>query len=322
MDQPQPTPLQLTPTTLSSRFGVFGYVVLVVVAMTSIQSGAAIAKQLFPFVGAAGATALRLVFAAIILWIVLRPWRVRLSRRTWRSVLVYGVALSGLNGLFYAALLTVPLGIATALEFTGPLAVAMFSSRRPIDFLWILLAVVGLVVLLPLGEVAGGVDPIGAAFALGAGVCWAMYIVFGQKAGVEHGVQTTAIGVSIAALCVLPFGIVEAGSNLLMPEILPLALGVALLSTALPYSLEMVALRRLPTKTFGTLMSLEPAIAAMSGLILLQEQLAGMQWLAIGAIVAASVGTTATASTKEEIPTLVDPPAVGSEMGAGSEGAA
>jgi len=253
------------------------------------------------------------LFAAVILCAVLRPWRLRMTATAWRSIFVYGVAVAGLNGLFYASLRTVPLGIATALEFTGPLLVAMLSSRRAVDFLWIGLAVGGLLLLLPLSAASAGIDPGGAALALGAGACWALYIVFGQKAGAEHGVQMTAIGVVIAAVCVLPFGIAQAGAALFTPGILPFAIAVAVLSTALPHSLEMVILSRLPTKTFGTLMSMEPAIGALSGLVLLDERLAAAQWVAIGAIISASVGTTATAARKEEVPHLSDPPTVGGE---------
>ena len=270
-------------------------VVLLVVAMVSIQAGAAVAKQMFPLVGSTGATALRLLFAALVLGATLRPWRVRMGPAAWRSVVVYGAAVGGLNCLFYAALRTIPLGIATALEFTGPLFVAMLASRRPLDFAWIGLAVGGLLLLLPFGAAPAAIDPVGAAYALCAGVCWALYIVFGQKAGADHGVQVTALGVAIAAVCVLPFGIAQAGSRLLTPEVYPLAIAVAVLSTAFPYALEMVSLARLPTKTFGTLMSLEPAIAALSGLVLLGERLAPVQWLAVGAIIAASAGTSATA---------------------------
>lgn len=288
-------------------------VALLVVAMASIQSGAAIAKRLFPVVGTAGAAALRLTFAALVLGAVLRPWRRRMDAAAWRSVLVYGVALAGLNGLFYAALRTVPLGIATALEFTGPLFVAMLASRRLLDFAWIGLAVGGLLLLLPLGAASTAVDPAGAAFALGAGVCWALYIVFGQKAGAEHGLHATAWAVAIAAACVLPFGIAQAGATLLAPGILPLALAVAVLSTAFPYALEMVGLRSLPKKTFGTLMSLEPAIAALSGLVLLGERLAPVQWLAIGAIIAASAGTTVTASATRDAAPFSDPPIAGTD---------
>jgi len=286
-------------------------VALLVVAMASIQAGAAIAKRLFPVVGPLGAVTLRVLFAAIILGALLRPWRVRRSAAAWRSVLVYGVALGGMNALFYAAIRSVPLGVATALEFTGPLAVAMLASRRPVDFLWIALTVAGLARLLPLGQAAAGVDPVGATYALAAGACWALYILFGQKAGAEHGLQTTAVGMAIAALLVLPFGVAHAGAALVTPRILPAALAVAVLSSALPYSLEMVALRRLPTKTFGTLMSLEPAFAALSGLVILGEHLASSQWLAVGAVIAASVGTTLTAARKSAVAPLAADPTVG-----------
>jgi inner membrane transporter RhtA len=271
-------------------------VVLVIVAMASIQTGAAIAKRLFPMVGSTGAAALRLLFAAVILCVVLRPWRVRLDGAAWRAVLVYGIALGGMNSLFYASIRTVPLGVATAFEITGPLTVAVLSSRRAVDFLWIALAVAGLLLLLPLREAAAGVDPVGAAFALGAGACWALYILFGKKAGAGLGVQATALAMVVGALCVLPFGIASAGARLLTPAAVPYAVAVAVLSTALPYSLEMISLRRLPARTFGTLMSLQPAFAALSGLVLLHERLGATEWVAIATIIAASVGTTLTAS--------------------------
>jgi inner membrane transporter RhtA len=194
---------------------------------------------------------------------------------------------------------------------SGPLLVATLSSRRASDFLWVGLAVGGLLLLLPLGRTASGVAPASAAFALGAGVCWALYIVFGRKAGAGHGVQTTAVGMLVAAVCVIPFGVAQAGASLLTPAILPYAVAVAVLSSALPYTLEMFALGRLPTKTFGTLMSLEPAVGALSGLVLLGERLAVTQWLAIGAIIGASVGATVTAARKEDVPHLSDPPTVG-----------
>lgn len=299
----------------SGTFPVVLPVVLVVLAMASIQSGAAIAKQLFPLVGTTGTAALRLLFAALILCVVLRPWRLRMTPADWRSILAYGIAVAGLNGLFYASLRTIPLGIATALEFTGPLLVATLSSRRFTDFLWIGLAVAGLLLLLPLGSTSAGIDPLGAVFALGAGACWALYIVFGQKAGAEHGVQMTAIGMAIAAACVFPFGLAQAGTALFTPSLFPFAIAVAILSTALPYSLEMFVLNRLPAKVFGTLMSLEPAFGALSGLVFLREQLAPMQWLAIGAIISASVGTAATAARKEEDARLSDLPISGEEDG-------
>ncbi|MEG0861638.1 MAG: threonine/homoserine exporter RhtA [Pseudomonas sp.] len=276
---------------------------LLLIAMASIQSGASLAKSMFPVVGAQGTTTLRLIFASIIMLLLLRPWRARLTASTLRTVIIYGMALGGMNFLFYMSLRTVPLGIAVALEFTGPLAVALYASRRAVDFLWIGLAVVGLLLLIPIGQTGASIDLVGAGYALGAGVCWALYILYGQKAGAENGIQTAALGVIVAALFVAPIGIAHAGSALLTPALLPIALGVAILSTALPYSLEMVALTRMPARTFGTLMSIEPAFGALSGLLFLGEVLSVAQWLAIGAIITASVG--ATLSMRKEAPALV-----------------
>ncbi|MFV3405802.1 threonine/homoserine exporter RhtA [Pseudomonas sp. NY15463] len=265
---------------------------LLLIAMASIQSGASLAKSMFPIVGAQGTTTLRLIFASIIMLLLLRPWRARLDASTLRSVIIYGMALGGMNFLFYMSLRSVPLGIAVALEFTGPLTVALLASRRALDFVWIALAVAGLLLLIPVGQAGGGIDPVGALYALGAGVCWALYILYGQRAGAENGIQTAALGVVIAALFVAPIGMLHAGSALLTPALLPVALAVAVLSTALPYSLEMVALTRMPARTFGTLMSIEPAFGALSGLLFLGEQLTLWQWLAILAIITASVGAT------------------------------
>jgi inner membrane transporter RhtA len=267
---------------------------LLLIAMASIQSGASLAKSMFPIVGAQGTTTLRLIFASIIMLLILRPWRAKLTAKSLKTVIVYGIALGGMNLLFYMSLRTVPLGIAVALEFTGPLAVAIFSSRKAIDFVWIGLAITGLLLLIPLGEGAQGIDLVGTAYALGAGVCWALYILFGQKAGADNGVQTAALGVIIAALFIAPVGIVHAGSALLTPALIPIALAVALLSTALPYTLEMIALTRMPTRTFGTLMSIEPAFGALSGLLFLHEVLSVTQWIAILCIIMASVGATLT----------------------------
>ena len=267
---------------------------LLLIAMASIQSGASLAKSMFPIVGAQGTTALRLIFASIIMLLILRPWRAKLTAKSLKTVIVYGIALGGMNFLFYMSLRSVPLGVAVALEFTGPLAVAIYSSRRAIDFAWIALAITGLLLLIPVGESAQGIDLIGASYALGAGVCWALYILFGQKAGADNGVQTAALGVMIAALFIAPIGIVHAGSALLTPSLIPIAIGVAILSTALPYTLEMIALTRMPTRTFGTLMSIEPAFGALSGLLFLHEVLSFTQWMAILCIIMASVGATMT----------------------------
>lgn len=268
-------------------------IALLLVAMLSIQAGASMAKSLFPAVGATGATALRLALATMILVAVFRPWRARVTREQWPLLLFYGASLGLMNLLFYKSLETVPLGIAVALEFTGPLAVALLGSRHLRDVGWVVLAVIGLVLLVP-EQGSQPLDLVGAAYALGAGACWAMYIVFGQKAGNVHGPQTVAIGSCIAAAVAVPFGVAHAGTALLAPALLPIALAVALLSTAVPYSLEMVALTKMPTRTFGMMMSLEPAIAALCGLLFLHERLSMLQWLAIASIIVASAGAAMT----------------------------
>jgi inner membrane transporter RhtA len=266
-------------------------VAVLIVAMFSFQIGAVVAKQLFPVVGATGATALRLGLSSVILLVGWRPWRIRLSWGEARSIVIYGLAMGLMNLFFYSSLNRIPLGIAVALEFTGPLAVAMASSRSPIDFVWIALAAFGLIALLPLGLESRPLDSVGIGFALAAGVCWAIYIVFGQKAGNAHGGQTTALGTLVGAILIVPLGIGQAGMALLSPSILPAACAVALLSTALPYSLEMYALTRLPTRTFGVLMSGDPALGAVSGLIFLGEKLSSIQWAAIASIMLASAGS-------------------------------
>ena len=271
------------------------------IAMLSFASGGAIAKTLIAAVGAPGATALRMALASVLLLVFWRPWRVwpdvfrRAGTRALRDIAIYGAAMGGMNLLFYSALNRLPLGIAVAVEFTGPLALAMLSSRRAVDFLWIGLATAGLLVLLPIGARASALDPIGIAYALGAGVCWAAYILFGKRAGAGFGGEITALGMLVGALLVVPFGIISAGTRVLQVSIWPAAVGVAVLSSALPYSLEMFALTRLPTRTFGILMSLEPALGALAAFCFLGERLTVVQWLAVFGIILASGGSAATA---------------------------
>ncbi|CAI8868664.1 MULTISPECIES: threonine/homoserine exporter RhtA [Kosakonia] len=278
----------------SRKLPVWLPVLILLVAMMSIQGGASLAKSLFPIVGAPGVTALRLALGTLILVVVFKPWRLRFTHEQRLPLLFYGLSLGAMNYMFYLSIQTIPLGIAVALEFTGPLAVALFASRRPVDFIWVILAVLGLWYLLPLGENVSHVDLTGAAFALGAGACWAIYILSGQRAGEEHGPATVALGSLIAALVFVPLGAFQAGEVLWHWSVLPLGIAVAILSTALPYSLEMIALTRLPTRTFGTLMSMEPAMAAISGMIFLGETLTFQQALALAAIIIASMGSTLT----------------------------
>jgi len=277
-------------TSAQNRGSVGLAVGALLVAMFCFQTGASLAKQLFPAVGAEGTVALRTGLSALILIVLWRPWHARLTRNNWQALAVYGAALGIMNFLFYMALRTVPLGIAVALEFSGPLAVALFSSRRLTDFLWVALAIIGLLILLPIRH-AAGLSWSGAALALGAGFCWALYIVFGQKAGAAHGQYATVLGSIVAALVIVPIGYTHAGTALFKPSVLAYGLMVAALSSAIPYSLEMVALRRLPAQAFGTLMSLEPAAGALMGLVLLHEQLSFTQWVAIAMVVLASMGT-------------------------------
>jgi inner membrane transporter RhtA len=261
-------------------------------AMVSVQVGAALAKQMFASVGAEGAVTLRVVLAAAILMVVQRFWRMPWSWAVLRLVLPYGVILGVMNLCFYTALKTVPLGVVVALEFTGPLAVAVLDSRRARDLVWVALAVLG-VGLMCVPGVHGRVDPRGVIFALAAGACWGLYIVFGKRAGVLGSARATTFGMMFATLVVLPFGIHAAGARLLDVAMLPRALFVAILSSALPYSLEMFAMGRLPQRTFGILMSVEPAIAALFGLVMLGETLTALQCAAIACVIAASLGSVA-----------------------------
>jgi inner membrane transporter RhtA len=279
---------------LSRKTPVWMPVALILIAMLSIQSGASLAKSLFPLVGAPGVTALRIALGTAILVVIFKPWRLRFKKEQRVPLLFYGLSLGGMNYLFYLSIQTIPLGIAVALEFTGPLAVALFSSRRPVDFIWVVLAVLGLWFLLPLGQDVSHIDLTGAALALGAGACWAIYILSGQRAGEEHGPATVALGSLIAAIIFVPVGMAQATDSIWQWSILPVGLAVAILSTALPYSLEMIALTRLPTRIFGTLMSMEPALAAVSGMVFLGETLTLTQTLALCSIIVASMGSTLT----------------------------
>ncbi|WP_058913900.1 threonine/homoserine exporter RhtA [Entomohabitans teleogrylli] len=276
-------------------------IVVLLIAMASIQGGASLAKSLFPLIGAPGVTALRLALGTLILVLFFKPWRLRFAPEQRMPLLLYGLSLGGMNYLFYLSIQTVPLGIAVALEFTGPLAVALFSSRRAVDFVWVILAVLGLWLLLPIGQDVSQVDLVGAGLALGAGACWALYIITGQRAGADHGPATVAIGSLIAAIIFVPIGTWQAIAPVWTWSLLPLGLGVAILSTALPYSLEMIALTRLPTRTFGTLMSMEPAMAAVSGMIFLSERLSLVQCAGLLAIIAASMGSTLTLKRETKI---------------------
>jgi inner membrane transporter RhtA len=263
-------------------------------AMASFQAGASIAKTLIPKIGAPGTAALRVGLGALTVALLQRPWRT--MPKSWKWIAIYGLSLGTMNLVFYMSLRTIPLGIAVALEFTGPLAVAAFTSRRISHFVWLGLAVVGLLFLLPLNLTATRLDPVGAGFALAAGACWAVYIVFGQKAGVEHGPTAAAWGMLIGSGVAVPIGIASARTKLLDLSVLPFGFAIAVLSSSLPYTLEMFGLRNLSARVFGTLMSLEPAFGALAGFVFLGERLTAVQTLAIAAVMVASIGTAAGAA--------------------------
>jgi len=275
------------------------------VSLVTLCAGTSLAKGLFPFVGAEGTTTYRLVFSTLLLMAFWRPWR---RAWTWADVpilVLFGATLGLMNLLFYNAIKTVPFGLAIAVEFTGPLAVALWSSKKPLDFVWIVLAVAGMGLILPLGNASGAdmqaaaIDPVGIAFALGAGACWAVYIVVGQRVADRIGSFATPMGMLVAALLVTPVGISVAGSSLLNPEWMLAGLGIALLSSAIPYSLEMYSLKHLPKQTFSILLSLEPAVGALAGWLVLSEQLSTQQLGAIGLIMAASMGSAMTAGQRK-----------------------
>ncbi|MEU5696404.1 EamA family transporter [Actinosynnema sp. NPDC020468] len=270
-------------------FGAVPPPALVMLGIVSVQVGAAVAKQLFTHVGAMGTVTLRLALAAVVLLLVWRP-SLRLDRRTWAVVAGFGLVLGAMNLCFYQAIVRIPLGAAVTIEFLGPLAVAVLGSRRWLDGLWALLAATGVVLLT---RADGGLDLVGAGFALGAGACWAGYILLGAKLGsrTSDG-RGLALAMAFGAVLVLPFGVAEAGSALLDPVVLIAGGAVALLSSVVPYSLELEALRRIPPRVFSILMSLEPAVAAVAGLVVLHEALRPAQWVAVCCVVLASVGAT------------------------------
>lgn len=262
---------------------------LVLVAIASTQLGAALAKSLFDDVGASGTVLLRVLFAAVVLVALWRPGVRRWTRADLALAGVFGVALAGMNLSFYAAIDRIPLGIAVTLEFSGPLAVALLGSRRALDVLWALLAAAGIVLLASPG--GGSIDPVGVALALVAGACWGSYILLSQRAGRAFpGGTGLALAMAFGAVLLLPVGVAGAGTELLAPGVLAVGAGVAMLSSALPYSLELEALRRLPAHVFGVLMSLEPGVAALVGLAVLGEVLGTREVVAIALVVCASVG--------------------------------
>jgi inner membrane transporter RhtA len=274
---------------------------MVLAAALSVQFGAALGTTLFDTLGPGGASLLRQLFTAVVLLALWRP-RVRSYRASeLRLAAAFGVALGLMNLCFYEALDRIPLGVCVTIEFIGPVAVAVAFSRRALDLVWVALAIAGIVLLAdPFG--AGAVDPVGLAFILGAAVCWAVYIVLAQRATrVFHGSTGLALAAGVAWLMPLVPGLTETSAGeLLAPAALAVGLAVALMSSVIPYSLELEALRRIPPRVFGILLSLEPAVAAVVGLVVLQESLGPWQWVAVLCVVGASVGATRTAKLRDQ----------------------
>lgn len=265
----------------------------VLFAIISVQTGAAIAKTLFPVLGAAATASLRIGLSAIILWAVYRPNLFKITRNQWRIVIPYGVSLGTMNLIFYLALERIPIGLAVTLEFIGPLVVAVLGSKRLLDYLWVLLAAAGILLIAPWSN--DKIDLIGVVFALLAGALWATYIILGGKISkIMKSGEAVATGMLFGTLVILPFGIIGNGFQSLTPTFFSLGLALALLSSAIPFTLEMKALGQLPARTFSILMSLEPAVASICGLLFLHEYLAFNEVLAVLFVIIASVGSTIT----------------------------
>ncbi|WP_369390053.1 DMT family transporter [Streptomyces sp. CG1] len=302
-DQAPGPPVTATPSTATQpqvaparghhRLGSLGPVGLVLAGGISVQFGGALAVTLIPRAGALGVVTLRLLAAAVVLLLFCRPRLRGHSRADWGTVLAFGVAMGAMNGLFYSAVARIPLGPAVTLEVLGPLALSVLASRRAVNAVWAGLALLG--VFLLGGGGFGNLDPIGVAFALGAGAMWAIYIVFSARTGRRFPqADGLALAMAVAALLFLPIGVASAGTRLLNPTTLALGSAVALLSSVLPYTLELLALRRLPASTFAILMSLEPAVAATAGFLVLGQSLSPTEAAAIALVIAASIGAVRT----------------------------
>jgi inner membrane transporter RhtA len=260
--------------------------------MVSLTSGAALAKTLFQIAGASGVTVVRVGTGALLMALFWRPWKAKLTLTQGRAIVAYGICLGLMNLLFYFAIARLPIGIAIAIEFLGPLSIALLFSKRWLDLVWAVLAALGIALILPLSSFSAAIDPIGVLFALGAATTWAFYIVLGKRAGaVAPAGHVASVGMAVAFLTVAPFGLVSATHLFDDSSVVMMVLGVGLLSSALPYSFEMFALKQLPEKYFGLLLSLEPAIGTLIGFLFLRETLTPIQLAAIACVVAASVGS-------------------------------
>ncbi|RZM24115.1 MAG: DMT family transporter [Pedobacter sp.] len=271
----------------------------VLLAIISVQGGAAIAKGLFPVIGPASTASLRIGISALILFAVNRPNMRTLTAKQWKAVVPYGLMLGAMNFVFYLAAERIPLGLAVALEFVGPLLVAVFGSKRPMDYLWVILAASGIALIAP--WTASGLDPLGVVLALLAGAFWAGYIVMGSAVSkVMPGGVAVTVGMLVASVIIVPFGVASGGFGNLTWTLLLSGIALALLSSAIPFTLEMNALHKIPKKTFSILMSMEPAAAAICGFIFIHEVLSFTEWMAVMLIVFASLGAALTSREKKE----------------------
>jgi inner membrane transporter RhtA len=263
---------------------------LVLASIASVQFGAAFAKTLFDELGAGGTVFVRTLVAAIVLVLIWRPRLAGHDRGDLGLALVFGLVLAAMNFCFYSSIERIPLGIAVTFEFVGPLGVAVFGSRRALDLLWVVLAATGILLLSDLGS-GGGLDRLGVALALIAGVFWAAYILLSARMGRAFpGGAGLALAMVVATVPLAPVGIADGGSQLLVPEVLLAGVAVGVLGSAIPYALELEALRTMPVGVFGVLMSLEPAVAALAGFVVLDEGLVTREVVAIALVVAASAG--------------------------------
>jgi inner membrane transporter RhtA len=266
--------------------------VLSVVASTAcFQFGAAFAKGLYPAIGPLGASALRLLFGAAILVILVRPWRRWPSSPPWSALLGLGACVAGAILFFYLAIDRLPLGVAISIQSLGPLTLAAIKANRPAHLFWVVLAALGIWCLVGTDGLNGTMDIVGVGFALIAALAWAGYIIFGRAAAQGFGSTGACLSLCVAALFVVPVAIVQNGAALFALELLPLALLVAALSAAIPFSLELYALPRLPARNFAVLTSLEPAFAVLAGLLMLGEFLTLRQITGVALVIAASMGS-------------------------------
>ena len=272
----------------------------VLLSIVSVQIGAAVAKSLFVSLGPGGTVFLRIAFAALVLLILWRPRLSGYARGDYLTATIFGLTLVGMNFSIYQAFDRVPLGVAVTIEFVGPLGVAIAGSRRGLDFLWAFLAAAGILLLAPLGVLGSAdLDPLGVAFALLAGSFWAAYILLSARTGQRFPGNTGLVfALCVGTVVLLPVGVYSAGYELLDPRLLLAGLGVALLSSAVPYSLELEALRKLPARVFGVLMSVEPAVAALAGFVILGEQLGIKSIAAILLVTVAAAGASRFGGTK------------------------